>query len=294
MSDEGIDFDGLADGMREFAAAWDAVAYHCGDPTPPSSRCALEATVLPSSVEAPEQLTRSIAQDSAVYVTAAAQHVRALARLLGPEVVLTGWTVTRSVDEYCGRVAWLLATDVEPINRVARFYMERIVGLHMARVSENNIGHRARAKEFRKAREATIAQARTMFPDIVLYGEDGPNEWIVGGEQYSSLRKAVNDFGRERLHRPGLYDMLSSFTHPALARLKEQTRVTQLENRLHQAFIAEPEVIRWQMAVACGSVYSAAQHVISYLGLDDSPLEQWADQHPELMGWSLSSRDVES
>jgi hypothetical protein len=80
-------------------------------------------------------------------VTAAAQQLRALVGLLGPEIVLTGWSVTRTLAEHCSRVAWLLSPDATPIGRVARFYMERVVSVHVARMAAEKIGERASARD---------------------------------------------------------------------------------------------------------------------------------------------------
>ncbi|MFF4095859.1 hypothetical protein ACFYYY_18835 [Streptomyces sp. NPDC001834] len=282
-------YEALKVGALDLASTWDGVAYRLGDETPPSSRCAQEAAMLPSGVGAPEQLTRTIAQDAATYVTAASQHVRALAGLLGPEIVLTGWSLARALGEHCGRATWLLGLDVTPTGRVARFYMERIVSLHMARLATEQIGDRKKAKKLRRGREALLSQARQIFPDIELFEVEKLNDWAVGGEPYAGLGKAVNGLGRDHLTTRGLYDMLSTFTHPSLYRLRAQTTVTQLEDRVHYAFTAQPDVIRWQIAVASGSLYRAAHHVVAYLQLDDAPLEQWADGHPELLAWSRST-----
>ncbi|WP_277209180.1 hypothetical protein [Isoptericola croceus] len=291
-SDErSISYEDLAEGMLELASAWDAVAAHCGDATPATSRCAHEAGLFPPGVEAPQELTRAIAQDAVVYVTAAVQHLRALARLLGPEIVIAGWSLTRSLEEYCGRTSWLLSPDATPLGRVARFYMERVVSLHMAKTAETHLGNRERAKTLKGMRTAVLGQARQVFPDAEMFKADELNNWAIGGEPYSGLRKAVNDFGQAQMGARGLYDMLSTFTHPSLYQLGAQTQVTELDDRRYHRFTAEPGVVRWQLAAASGSVYRAAKHVISYLELDDAPLEQWADCHPALLRWSPEPED---
>jgi hypothetical protein len=269
-----------AAGILDLASTWDGLASGFTDATPASSPCAKEATTLPATIDKPEQLTRAIAGDAVVYVSAAAQHLRALVKLLGPEIVLTGWSVTRALAEYSGRVAWLLSPEASPTSRVARFYMERIVSIHMARMSTDKIGEKAFANQMRREREAVLSQARRVFPDIALFKGEELNGWSVGGEPYSSLGGAVNEFGKVHLGANGLYDTLSSFTHPSLYRLRAQTTETQLGDRVHHAFTAEPDLIRWQLALAGASVYRAAHHVVGYLGIDAAPLEDWADSHP--------------
>lgn len=172
--------------------------------------------MLPASIEAPQQLTQAIAQDAAMYVTAASQHLRALAALLGPEIVLTGWSLTRALAEHCGRAAWLLGPSATPTGRVARFYMERIVSLHMTRLATEQMGNRKYAMELKRDRGALLSQARQIFPDIELFKIEELSDWAVDGEPYAGLGKAVNDFGRDSLGGKGLYDVLSTFTHPSV------------------------------------------------------------------------------
>lgn len=286
--DQQIFYEDLREGALDLATTWDKVAYRCGDATSPSSPCALEAKALPATIDDGPAMTRAIAHDAAMYVTAATQQLRALAHLLGPEVVLTGWPVTRAVAEHCGRAAWLLGADVKPTNRVARFYMERIVSVHMARLSAEKIGKQKHAKELKKEREALLGRARTVFDDIGLFQIEELNDWSVGGEPYAGLGKAVNGFGQDALGASGLYDILSTFTHPSLYRLWQQSRTTELEDRTHHGFTAKAEVVQWQFAVASSSVYRAAHHVVGYLGLDDAPLERWADRHPGMIGGGLT------
>ncbi|UFU05493.1 hypothetical protein [Ruania halotolerans] len=232
-------------------------------------------------------MTRAIAHDAAMYVTAATQQMRALAHLLGPEIILTGWPVTRAVAEHCGRAAWLLGTDAEPMGRVARYYMEWIASISFARSDAKSMGKTAEARELSDERDAVLVKFREVISDAELFvGKAPTGDWTVGGESYAALAKAVSNFGRDALNGKGLYDGLSSFSHPSLYRLRQQTRTTELDDRTHHGFTAQPENVQWQFAVASGSVYRAAHHVVAYLGLDETPLEVWADRQPALLGWS--------
>lgn len=252
----------LADGALDLAEAWDVVGYHCGDPTDPASPAAIESATARALSEHSDRLIRQVAHAAALYVTAATQHLRTLATLRGPELVLTGWTITRSLAEYCGRAGWLLSPDTQVRGRLARYYMEEIVGIQHARVATERAGNRSLANELRKDRKALIAEARKMFLDADLY---------------------VNNFGGQYLNATGLYDVLSSLTHPSLHQLRTQTKVTRLEERTHYGFVADPDVIRWQFAVAAGAVYRAGGHVAAYLAISEAPLEQWADRNPQLL-----------
>lgn len=246
-----------------------------------------EAALLPEDVDEPEALTRAIANAAALYVAAATQQLRGLVELRGQQSALSGWTVTRALVELCGRVGWLLDPDAASGARVARFYMEQIVSAHKARLASRSIGDKAGAKRMKDRREKALDRARTMFPDVQLYEkEDELNGWQVGTERYASLGGAVNDFAKEHLNTSGLYDSLSTFTHPSLFRLAEQTQPAQLSDRVQHTFVAPPEVVRWQLATASGCVYRAAHHVAGYLELETTLLEVWADENPTLLSWT--------
>lgn len=284
-------YERLAAGAHDLASVWDEIAYGCGDATPPSSQCALEAAALSSVIESPEVLMRAIAHDAVVYVTSANQQLRALARLLGPELVLTGWTVVRTLAEHVGRAAWLLSPEATPTGRFARFYMERIVSVHMARLAAERTGQSKYARELRQARQQLLSDAQKIFPDIQLFNIEELNEWSVGGEAYASLGGAVNDFGKMQLGARGLYDTLSTFTHPSLYRLHAQMKSTELEDRIHYSFVAEPQIVKWQFTIACASLYRAAHYVVGYLAADSTPLESWADRYPLLLSSQQRSQE---
>ncbi|MFZ2240798.1 MAG: hypothetical protein WAV90_14900 [Gordonia amarae] len=279
----------MVGGAIELAETWVSLAHQCGAPTIPTSRCAYDGAHMPAEVERPAHVSRAIATDAVIYVAAATQQLRALAHLAGPEIVLTGWTVTRTVAEHCGRVAWLLDPAITPNARLARWYMEQIVGIQMARLSLDQKRQRANINQIKANRDSLVSQARRVFPDLAVFTTDALNHWSVGGESYASLSAAVNRLGHERLNSKRLYDVLSTYTHPSLYRLHTQTRSEQNEDHIRQVFIADPEIVRWQFAIACACVQQAAHYVGSYLALDTTSLETWADHHPLLTSWTLDA-----
>lgn len=279
-------YQGLATGMMDLTKTWDALAAKFGESISPTSQCSREARMLSDTVDQAQLITRTIAHDGATYVSAAVQHLRALAGLLGPDFVLTGWPVTRALVEHCGRAAWLLSPNATPTGRIARFFMERIVSLHMARMSTQQTGDKASAKELKKERTRILVEAQQIFPGTTLYEVGELNTWSIGGEPYAGLSRATKDFSVDSLGIQGLYDTLSTLAHPSLYRLGTQTRVKKLDGRSQYTFAATPEVIHWQLVTASGSVYRTAHHVVGYLGIDPAPLERWAQHHPALLHWA--------
>lgn len=289
-----MDLDRWAQGLVDLAESWDRTAYHCGDPTPPESPCAIEARRLPESIAEPAQLMRAVAQDAAIYVSTASQHLRALAKLTGPEIVLTGWSLTRSVAEHCGRVAWLLAYVEDPLARVARFYMERVASTHYAKMAAAQAGRRAHAKALREDREQLLSEAQAIFPDAELFSSpEKINDWSIGDEPYAGLAAATDALGKHHLNTKGLYSTLSAYTHPSVRRLRDQMKTSNLGDRQYQEFEADLAVVHWQVGVASGSVYRAACHVTGYLTMSHDDLEAWADGHEDLLSADPNAELVE-
>lgn len=132
-----------------------------------------------------------------------------------------------------------------------------------------------------------LDQAKVLFPDAELFEVDKVNEWSVGGEPYAGLVAATNRLGRDHLGSRGLYDTLSAYTHPSGRRLRDQMKATDLGGRQFLQFEADAAVVHWQVAVSCAAVYRAAHHVVAYLEIGDSELEEWADAYGDLLSASL-------
>lgn len=153
-------------------------------------------------------------------------------------------------------------------------------------MATDKIGQKQASKQFKQKRQQVLHEARQVFNDITPFDDEGLNSWVVGGQPYAGLGGAVNAFGREQLSADGLYDMLPGYTHPSLIRLGAQMTTVRLEHRLHHAFVADSGVVPWQLAMASACVHRAARVVTSYLEIDATPLEEWADHHSGLLSWT--------
>ncbi|WP_139057944.1 hypothetical protein [Tsukamurella pseudospumae] len=261
---------------------WEALARACGAKATPTSPCACQAPTFPVRLAKPEVVAQEIATDCVVYVAAASQQLRMLAKLDDTELVLNGWSITRTVVEHCSRVGWLLDRDVSARARLARWYMELIASAQRMRNVAKATGDTALRERAERHRDRIVSDARRVFPDAAVYPGGEPRNWSVDGEKYAGLSKAANNFGRDHLEQRGLYDSLSSFTHPSLDRLAQQTRAAPRGTELFKQFVAAPADIRWQFAIACNSVRSAAQLIAWYLELDATGIDTWGGRHPAL------------
>ncbi|MFD9829015.1 hypothetical protein ACFWXB_16205 [Tsukamurella tyrosinosolvens] len=276
--------DDLSAAAVDLVAGWDALAARCGDTLAATSPCAEEARSFPPEQADPEVAARTIVADCVVYVAAASQQLRMLAKLDQTDLVLNGWGITRTIVEYCSRVAWLLAPDASPRNRLARWYMERISSAQRTRKAAKSMRDNPAAARAKKRRDTILADARTVFPGAEMYSEAEPAGWSIGGEPYVGLSKAADMFGRKYLNSKGLYDVLSGLTHPSLELLAQQTQTTPRSGARFKAFVARTEIVHWQFAVACLAVRWAAQHVAAYLEVEASDLEAWLDRHSVFHG----------
>ena len=79
----------------------------------------------------------------------------------------------------------------------------------------------------------------------------------------------------------GLYDVLSDCSHPSLVRLATQSSMVEMGGGVSELrYVVPPDLLEWQARAACMILYQSAHLVAGYFGLDDSPLESWADRVP--------------
>lgn len=264
----------------------------------PKSQVATEAAVFRTAYpEAPINLEYAPAQAAASYVELIRLQLASIsASLRAREVVGTLWPMVRAELEAAGRVAWILDSTVEQPAaevRVARYYLEIISSLQRARFTTGKYD-RTSAKTFKAARDAKIAEARSVYAevDVELAGPDAIGEWAIHGQPMLGLGAAVNLFADVALTGPGnaLYDILSDYSHPSLVSIEQQTRLVDDGEAASRPWVVTWDVVEHQCRWACTILYKACQLVASYLELDASPLERWADSAPEK--WFTAATDV--
>lgn len=124
-------------------------------------------------------------------------------------------------------------------------------------------------------------------PDAqVDWGTPGDeNGWVVGGEQYAGLGLAIKKFIRSCMgDAPGLYDVLSDYSHPSFVRLRSQSSMVDIGEGTSELTYSIPrDLLEWQARASSLILYKSAHLVAGYFGRDGGRLQAWADRVPS--GW---------
>lgn len=298
----------LADAMEKWARdarslnlAWSQIGRAAGfaweSKTGPLSRD--RAAFRSSFPSAPANVENAPGDYAGVYVSAIAQHVLAIAALLdAKQVALSLWPLIRAELEIAGRVVWLLdpGTEAEPVlpeHRVARFQMEILASWCREKFTASKLRNRGVMLTAKASRDHMRSEVECVFPAAATaWGNPGDEKsWTVSGERYVELGAGIDQFNRLLLGDVrGLYDLLSDYSHPSLIRLGTQSRRDDDDSGIAElSYQLESRLLEWQVRLACMILYKSAHLVVGYFGLDDSPLETWADSVPP--SWFTNESD---
>lgn len=275
---------------RSLVAAWLEVGNQAGTPQVSSPR-GRGARAFRSAVPAAAvNIEYAVGDCAGRYVAAIAQHLVAIAALFdAPQVALSVWPLIRAELEIAGRVGWLLdtgtATEMVPADaRVARFSMELLAARCRERFTASKVRHKNRERTAVSARDRQRDVLKQVFPESRTEWRCPGDEtdWDVCGETYLGLGSGTVKFAQAHFSgTPGVYDLLSDYSHPSLIQLSTQTRrhgddsgITELSYELDR------ELLEWQIKMGCLILYKTAHLVAGYFALDGLPLEKWADAAP--------------
>ena len=202
-----------------------------------------------------------------------------------PLITLGLWPLVRAQFEYAGRVAWLL----EPLSgedagsrRMARGMLEHLSALQRQRFTAGK-WDRARAKQFKDARDGLRARITRLFGDVHTPMEkpEQIDEWRIGGETMLSLGKAVSRFLTLNLSNgAALYDVLSDNSHPSVISLAFQSTESDEGGVTSSSYPPIPRVVNYQVRLGCIALYKSALMIINYFGFPSVALDQWAAKAP--------------
>jgi hypothetical protein len=245
--------------------------------------------------DAPDKIEYLPGQAAGLYLTAIGQHLAGVVALLESDSGLLGiWPLVRSEAELAGRISWILdPMATSPDVRMARVMMEVLADHCRSRFTASRTRIKTGEKAAKSDRDKWRSKVDKLFPaaqtDWSNPGDE--NRWNVGGEEYRGLTPAVEIFARTHLSGLGVYDSLSDFSHPSQLSLSRQTRWVETEATRHLIYQYDPDVMEWQVKLACMIFYKAAHHVIGYYLLDDAALRAWDDTVPT--GWFNDGRGTD-
>jgi hypothetical protein len=282
------DMDRLAGYCRALVNAWFETARGlAAGPTVDSPAAADAEQLRKAKPDAPVNIEHGAGQQAGLYVDAIAQHLLAIEALLrARRVGVSLWPLVRAQLEVAGRVAWLTDPRVGQRAgevRVARLLLEMISSLQRERFTAGKYD-KAHAKHAKRLRDEKIAEAGSLFNqvDLSLTSIEEFGSWTINGEGLPSLGGAANLF--VGLHFSGqakaLYDLLSDYSHPSLVGIDRQTTIIEIDGVSTRPWTVGFDTVESQIRLACMVLYKAAHMIVGYYGLDESPLERWADEVP--------------
>jgi hypothetical protein len=145
------------------------------------------------------------------------------------------------------------------------------------------MGKRDVEKTAKAERERSRQRIDTIYPGAqTLWSEGGEEkDWQVGGEPFLPLGKSNKLFvSVASPTASGLYDFLSDFSHPSLVSLHRQTERVEADGVATMTLRTSDEIVAWQTRLGCAIFFKATQLLAAYHGLDEQPLDEWAQTVP--------------
>lgn len=283
--------DSLAEICESLVARWRDIGQQARVGSVPEARVSLDADDARRSLSLPRQpknLEYAAGHISGEMVGAISLLLQAIATQLRarPLAPLTIWPLVRAELEYAGRVAWLLQPlegDNDGSRRVARALLEQLASLQREKYTASKHS-KPLGKKLRKDRDALREAIESLFPGDVDTPFESPKqieEWRIGRESMLSLGKAIDLF--IYLNAPkskAMYDTLSDYSHPSITALAHQSVSEESGGVTFRSYPPDAELLDYQAKVGCLILYKAAHTIAGYYGLDDDPLERWADTVP--------------
>jgi len=218
------------------------------------------------------------------YVCQMAQYLHAIEQLLrGQFVPVMAWPTIRALAELAGRVTWLLDPLIglgSSHRRVARWHLELASSLLRAKVAQEAVGNPTGASAAEAELTAIVAQANDLFgsfsPDFRRINRI--DTWTLGGEKCIGLGAGIELFEKRHLSdAAGIYDFLSSVSHPSFAAIAHQTIPNAAANGkfLTRPWAVNTNLIDQQIQMACVIFSKTAYLVMNYKGFAGAPLIRW-------------------
>lgn len=282
-----MELDAMAKACAGLNAAWVEVgAGLAAVPSPASSAGSDAIQFVESKPGGPTNIAFAPGQYAGLYVDGIGQHLLALETLVSAgRVTIAPWPLIRAELELAGRVAWLLEPDLGEQSgerRVARFYMELISSHQRERFTAGKLS-RSREKEAKKARDAKLEEARSVFGSLELdfSSIDKIESWVISDESFKGLGEGARLFVQLCfLKSSGLYDFLSDYSHPSLTAFARQTSEIVSDGVTTRPWVVELDTVEHEVRLACLVFYKACQILAGYFNIEASALDRWAESVP--------------
>ncbi|MDC5696293.1 hypothetical protein OO014_03420 [Intrasporangium calvum] len=225
----------------------------------------------------------------ATYLSIGGGHLAAMAVLFETgEVHFAPKPLARSTIENCARAMWVLGKPSDAAEqRLARAYLEELLSSEIAKRTAGHLGektdpvHQDAQKRWKEVRRRMIAA----YP-----GADATS--ISKGELGDQVRPGVEDgvtwfYALLRDHAggnlsddqaSGMYDFLSSGTHPTLYQARQMRHWDEDHgDHVSSLFVVDTEFLERLCTAAVVAYFQVLAATFSYFGADPTPVEKFAD-----------------
>ena len=254
------------DCQRTFAAIVDA------NPAGPAagSIAQLEHEYLLRQEPCPPRAPTVVPMQSYFYLSTAAEHLGGLAVLYAAEeVACPPPLLIRGVVEHAARVAWVLDTDVDALDRVARAYLEELFG----RVEYKKTIGRLTGKGSDEYQNAVNALKELRSEAAELFGQevvDDQGQHRIRGATRPGLEDCVASLvGNLMADTPipdvrSVYDRVSNLCHPTIYTHAERWQVVESEGKRTLASTTDAQDHDRPARLATAAFCAALNHLVSY------------------------------
>lgn len=216
-----------------------------------------------------------VPMQSYFYLSTAAEHLGGLGVLYASqEVAYPPPLLIRAVMEHAARVVWLLDTEIEVLDRIARGYLEELFSLVAYKttigrlVGKQSKEHEAAGKSLKAVRKEA---AEAFGVEKVVDGEGqhrirgatlpGPEDCVAALVTRLTTEAPIPDVR-------GVYDRVSNLCHPTAYTHTERWEVVEHEGKRGLASTAGAVDHDRPAGVATAAFCDALNHVVSYNGWD--------------------------
>jgi hypothetical protein len=249
----------------------------------------------PSSVDRLSGLDL-VVEVAVTYLEIAAGHLGGLAALYkAAQVMHPAPPLIRAVMESAGRAAWVIGrAEDDPADVLARAYLEEFLSAEIAKRAAKHMAeaNAAQVETYAQRRAQVRTRILSVFPTATK-AELGQAPKVLAGRVQAGpeaavtfLFELVREIGGGTVtsdQTVGMYDYLSSGTHPTLYTARELRVAVEHDDHVRFDLATEVEPLRRMAGAAFVAFYSALSYVASYLGLPRARIDALAEAADEAL-----------
>jgi hypothetical protein len=224
----------------------------------------------------------------ATYLEIGAGHLAGMAVLFGSgEVHFPPKPLARSAIENCARAMWVLGKPGDTAQqRLARAYLEEFLSSEVAKRTAGHLGgkthpaHQDARARWKEVRTRMIAAYPGATPTSIDAGELGDQTRPGIEEAVTRFYELLREHAGGNLdddQAGGLYDFLSSGTHPTLYQARQMREWVDHGDHAGTLLVVDTGFLERLCGAVVVAYYQVLASTFSYFGADPAPVESFGD-----------------